>query len=122
MTNARRILLPLFRLAGITQVVLGILFWTGRVLNLAPLHMGIGMLFVGLYLFLILTARVGKELLTVALLLGFAIPVFGIMHTRLLIGDLHWIVQVTHLLLGGAAMGVVDRTNKALNARGTAAA
>ena len=110
----RAALLMLFRPFGVTQVVLGILFWTGRALNLTPLHMAVGMLFILTYFYLIATAKLGPKGLTLAVLLGLVIPVFGMMHARFVIGPMHWTIQVLHLALGMGAMGVVDRTNKAL--------
>ena len=112
--NARKAVLPLFRLFGVTQVVLGILFWTGRALNLTPLHMAVGMLFILTYFFLIATAKLGPRGLALAVLLGLIVPVFGMMHARFVIGPMHWTIQVAHLLLGVAAMATIDRTNKAL--------
>ena len=112
--SARRIILPFFRLFGVTQVALGILFWTGRALNLTPIHMAVGMLFILTYFYLVATAKLGPKGLTLAVLLGLIVPVFGMMHARFVIGPMHWTIQIVHLLLGVAAMAVVDRTNKAL--------
>ena len=114
MNPLRRYLLPLFRLTGVSLLILGILFWTGRAYDLLQLHQGLGMLFVVLFLFLVATAKLGPRGLTLAVLLGLVIPVFGMMQTRLLIGELHWIIKVVHLLLAVAAMALVDRTAKAL--------
>lgn len=119
MNRLRRIAHPLFRLSGVTQVVLGLLFWTGRALDLTHVHMGVGLLFVITYLYLVSTARLGPRGLTLAVLLGVVLPVFGMLHTRLLVGPWHWTIQVLHLLLGIAAMAVVDRTARRL--RGAAA-
>ena len=110
--NARKIILPLFRVTGISLVILGILFWTGRALDLIQLHMRLGLLFVVLYFVLLFIAKLPPKLLVPAILLGLVIPVFGMMQTRLLVGDLHWIIKVTHLLLAVAAMGVVDRISR----------
>ena len=112
--SARKIILPLFRLTGISLLILGILFWTGRALDLIQLHMRLGILFVVLYFVLIFTVKLKPKVLVPAILLGLIIPVFGMMQTRLLVGELHWIIKVAHLLLAVAAMGMVDRTAKAL--------
>lgn len=120
MNSARKAILPLFRLFGVTQLVLGILFWTGRALNLVPLHMATGMLFILTYFYLIATARLSARGLTLAVLLGIVVPVYGMMHARFMVGPMHWSVQVLHLLLGVAAMATVDRTSKSLAAPATA--
>lgn len=114
MNSARKAVLPLFRLFGVTQVVLGVLFWTGRALDLTPLHMAVGMLFILTYFYLVATAKLAPKGLTLALLLGLIIPVFGMMHARFVIGPMHWTIQVLHLLLGVVAMATIDRTNRKL--------
>lgn len=120
MNSARKAILPLFRLFGVTQLVLGILFWTGRALNLVPLHMATGMLFILTYFYLIATARLSAKALVLAVLLGLVVPVYGMMHARFMVGPMHWSIQVLHVLLGVAAMATVDRTSKALTAPATA--
>jgi hypothetical protein len=103
------------RLTGPTQVVLGLLFWTGRALTLLPLHMLIGMVFVLAILVLAgVAARAGLRralvLLTVAL--GLVIPLFGITQSRVLPGPAHWVVKLAHLLIGIAAMFVATRLDR----------
>jgi hypothetical protein len=100
------------RLTGPTQVVLGLLFWTGRALTLLPLHMLMGMLFVLAYLVLAGLAawaalRPALVVLTVAW--GLVIPAFGIIQSRLLPGPAHWVVKLAHLLIGIVAMIVAAR-------------
>ena len=100
------------RLTGPTQVVLGLLFWTGRALTLLPLHMLMGMLFVLAYLVLAGLAawaalRPALVVLTVAW--GLVIPAFGIIQSRLLPGPAHWVVKLAHLLIGIVAMVVATR-------------
>jgi ABC-type multidrug transport system permease subunit len=41
-----------------------------------------------------------------AILLGAFAAVFGMIHGTLLPGDLHWIIQVLHVLIGIAAIGL----------------
>jgi hypothetical protein len=100
------------RLTGITQVVLGLLFWTGRALALLPLHMAVGVTFVlGLWTLAGLAARAGLRWMLVLLAVGWGlvVPAFGIIHARLLPGSPHWIVRVSHLLIGIAAMIIAAR-------------
>jgi hypothetical protein len=100
------------RLTGITQVVLGLLFWSGRAFALRPLHMAIGMTFVvALWALAALAARAGLGMRWVLLAVawGLFIPVFGIVHPRLLPGPGHWIVRVIHLLIGLAAMVIAAK-------------
>jgi hypothetical protein len=100
------------RLAGVTQVVLGVLFWSGRAYELLPLHMLIGMLFViGLWVLAGLAGWAGLKMRWVLLAVswGIVIPVFGIVHPRLLPGPGHWVIRVVHLLIGLAAMVIAAR-------------
>jgi hypothetical protein len=41
-----------------------------------------------------------------ALILGALVLVLGMIQSSLMVGDLHWIIQITHLLLGVAAIGI----------------
>jgi hypothetical protein len=100
------------RLTGVTQVVLGLLFWTNRAFGLVRLHMAIGMVFVaGLWLLAGLAARAGLQRLIVAASVawGVLVPVFGILQGRLLPGPMHWVVEAVHLLIGVVAMAVAAR-------------
>ncbi len=100
------------RLTGVTQVVLGLLFWSGRAYELLPLHMLIGMLFViGLWVLAGLAGWAGLETrwLLLAVSWGIVIPAFGIVHPRLLPGLGHWVIKVVHLLFGLAAMTMAAR-------------
>ena len=40
------------------------------------------------------------------------VPVFGLTQTLILIGDVHWLIQVAHLLLGIGAMVLIRRIEK----------
>lgn len=94
---------------GITQVILGILFWTNRALALLPLHMMVGLTFVLAILVLVgLAARAGLRWWHVVFAAAWAlvVPVFGMMQVRLLPGTWHWVIEVTHLLIGVVAMVV----------------
>lgn len=99
-------------ITGVTQVVLGTLFWTNRALTLLPVHMLVGMTFVlALWVLAGLAAWAGLRWLIVLLpvIWGLVIPVFGIMQLRLLPGPEHWIVEVVHLLIGLVAMFMAAR-------------
>ena len=96
------------RAAGATVLVLGLLFWTGNFLALIPIHMLAGLLVVlALWTLAGLAARAGVSLGRVALAVawGLIVPILGVMQNRLLPGDLHWIIQLLHLLVGIGALG-----------------
>ena len=99
------------RTAGLFQIVTGVLFWTGNAYALIPLHMLSGLILViTLWVIAVSAARRGVSLLAVsgAAAWGLFVVVFGVMQGAILRGDLHWIVQVAHLLVGMAAMGMAQ--------------
>jgi len=108
---ARPLMVLLRVLAGV-QVVVGIGFWSGHWFGLRSFHMMIGSLFV-LSLWAIagiaISGRQATKLAIFAILWGAVIAGFGAMQQGILIGDLHWIVRVTHLVIAMAAMPVAER-------------
>jgi hypothetical protein len=102
----------LIRVTGLLQIVLGLTFWTGNLRNLIPLHMLIGLAFVlALWVLAVLAARSGVNLGFVALVLvwGLIVLILGVTQTELLPGAAHWVIQVLHLLVGLAAIGLGGR-------------
>jgi hypothetical protein len=99
------------RLAGLTQIILGVAFWTGNALSLIPTHMLVGSIVVlGLWTLAVLAARAKARpgVVALAILWGLVLPVFGVMHAGILPGSLHWIIQVVHLLLGLGALRMAE--------------
>lgn len=99
------------RLTGLTQIILGVLFWTGHADALIPVHMLIGsVLVLALWTLAILGARAGVNpgLVALALAWGFIVPVLGLTQTRLLPSAGHWVIQVLHLLVGLAAIAQAE--------------
>jgi hypothetical protein len=107
MMTATSIAQWIVRVTGMTQVALGLLFWTGRAPALLPLHMAIGAIFVLALLTLVgLAGWAGLQPAPVVLAAGYGlvIPVFGMTQSRLLPGSGHWIVELLHLLIGIGGM------------------
>lgn len=95
--------------AGVLQLILGALFWSGIGLNLIPVHAAIGTILVlALWTLAYFAARAGapKGLVIFTVVWGLILPVFGSLQTGILPGSLHWIIQVVHLLLGLAALAL----------------
>jgi hypothetical protein len=117
MRNLIKVLLMLARLLVAVQIVLGLLIWFGNTSSLRQIHIALGSLFVldlwilGVIALFALSAR-GLSLLT--LLMGGVIMWLGVAQTTLLVGPAHWAVRLVHLLLGVAAMGLVEPLTKAL--------
>ena len=112
MRRLSQILLIVLRALIGFEVVLGIAFWTGHWYSLVSVHRTGGMLFV-LTLWTIaalaLAQRRNAGLAAFAIVWGLAIAGLGFSQQRILPGDLHWIVRVTHLVLAMAAMPIAER-------------
>lgn len=112
MRTATTVIGMAIRVLGLVMIVLGLLFWTGNALNLIGLHMLIGIVVVLLlWALAIIAARNGVSLGLVALgiVWGLIVVALGMTQTRLLPGDLHWIIRVLHLLVGIGALGIAER-------------
>jgi len=96
---------------GSIMIILGLLFWSGNALALIPVHMLLGILLVlTLWTLTILAARLGERpgIVALAVVWGLIVPILGVTQDQLLIGPLHWIIKVLHLLVGLAAIGVAE--------------
>jgi hypothetical protein len=101
----------LIRLLAVVQLTLGVLFWTGNAESLIPLHMLTGVcLVLGLWVQAGLAARagIGWGLPGLALVWGVVVVALGMTQAAVLPGDLHWLVQVLHLLVGLGAIGQAE--------------
>jgi hypothetical protein len=99
------------RLIAVVQVVLGVLFWTGHADTLVNVHIAIGLvLVVDLWIAVGLGLRAGAPIGLAALALAWSVgmPIFGLLQTNLLPGSGHVVIQVVHLVVGLAAVGLVE--------------
>jgi hypothetical protein len=105
------------RVAGTLELVLGALFWTGHAYTYVPLHIIAGatiVLTLWTVAVLAVIARTHRALAVFGLLWGLALPAFGMRQATLLIGPMHWIVRVIHLLMGLAAMALAGTLGQAI--------
>jgi hypothetical protein len=99
------------RVIAVVQVALGIVVWTGHGDSLILLHIAVGLLLVvDLWAAVALGLRSGAPigLGVLALVWSVGMPVFGLVQTNLLSGGAHVAVQVLHLVVGLAAVGLVE--------------
>ena len=91
-------------------LILGLLVWANSALNLIQMHMLLGFLAVGaLWVIGIGQAfsRGGSWLLAAcALAAGAAMIIIGLNQSALMLGPLHWVVQILHLVLGLLVIGL----------------
>jgi len=110
--SVSRLLLVFMRAAMAVQVILGIGFWTGHWAGLVSAHMAIGALFV-IALWVIAGVAAAQRrpagLVAIGFLWGVVVLALGMTQQRILIGDLHWIIRVLHLVVGIAAMPIAER-------------
>jgi hypothetical protein len=102
----------LIRASGLLQLALGLLFWTGNLRVALPFHIFNGLLFVVLLLVQAgLAAWAGRPwpLVLFAVVWALFVPAFGMTQGAILPGDLHWLIQLAHLLVGLVAMGLGER-------------
>jgi hypothetical protein len=109
MKMAMTIALSVLRITGLIQIVLGLLFWTNNAFALIPVHIVSGFVLVlALWALAILAALAGvsRGAVVLALVWGLIVPVFGLTQSQLLPGPAHWVIEVLHLLVGLAAIGL----------------
>lgn len=109
MRTATAISLRIIKVAAVVQLVLGILFWTGHAYPLIGLHIIIGSALVLALVtlgVLALVARVRPGFATFDLVWGLALAAFGVRQALILIGPMHWIIRVVHLLMAISAVRV----------------
>jgi hypothetical protein len=96
----------IIRIAGTVALVLGLLIWTLN-LDVVSIHMLFGLV-VALSLLVISLLSAFTRQLHIAGIIGivyaFIVPLLGLNQETLLVGSLHWLVEVLHLLVGIGAL------------------
>jgi hypothetical protein len=111
------------RLCGAVQLVLGALIWFAPGRNYLPLHLLTGTLLVLALLTLAmlgLRSTVRWPLAVFTMLWSLALPAFGFPHANVLIGPLHWIIRMTHLMMGIVAIALSETIAKQILQRSEA--
>ena len=102
------------RVALMATLVLGLLFWIAQI-SLISLHMLFGL--IGVLSLLVLgtvavSSRGSRLLGAGSMLYALGVPVFGLAQSMILVGNLHWLIQTAHLLIGIGAMALVQVIEK----------
>lgn len=101
-----RILQIIVGLAGLCALVIGLLIWIANI-DLTDIHMLFGLLVtLGLLVMSIiaLTARGLRIWGIVGIVYALIVPIFGESQSTMLVGNLHWMIQTLHLLVGIGAI------------------
>jgi hypothetical protein len=112
MATAITVIQMLVRLCFLVLLVLGVIFWTGHLLNLIPTHMLLGIaLVLGLWTTAIIAAiaRAPLGIVIAGLVWGAIVLALGMKQFVLLPGSTHSVAQVAHLLVGIAAIALNER-------------
>ncbi len=96
---------------GALLIILGLFLWVGSADTLIPVHITLGVaLVLALWILAAMAAVAGVNpaLVAVAALWGVIVPILGLTQERLLPGDLHWLIQTLHLLVGITAIALAQ--------------
>lgn len=125
---AVRLIRVIAGVAGLGALTLGLLFWIAN-MNFIGLHMLFGLI-VALSLLILGVVAVftgGMRLLgAIGIIYALIVPVFGLTQATLLVGNLHWLIQTAHLLVGLGALALIGILSirylrlKQVSARGAA--
>lgn len=99
------------RVCGVVLLILGLLIWAENMRNLIQIHTWLGLLMVlGLWVLAVAGARLGAPIGLAAGLavMGLLVVALGMAQASLMPGGTHWIIQIVHLLLGMAAVGMAE--------------
>jgi hypothetical protein len=95
--------------AGLGALTLGLLFWIAQ-LNFISFHMLFGLI-VALSLLILGIVGVFTRGMRLPGALGIVyaliVPAFGLTQATLLLGNLHWLIQTAHLLVGLGALAFI---------------
>ena len=97
------------RIAGVVNLLLGLLFWTGDARGLVPVHMLLGVvLVVALWALAAVSTQQGVPvgLAAGAAIMGIIVLWLGLAQGGLMPGGAHWVIQALHLITGMAAVGI----------------
>ncbi|GHO49624.1 hypothetical protein [Ktedonospora formicarum] len=96
-------------LVGLIALLLGLSYWIFQA-NVISFHMLAGLLVTlsMLILGIILAFTKGCRVLgIVGIVYALILPIFGMSQMTLLVGDLHWLIRVAHLLVGLGALAII---------------
>jgi hypothetical protein len=106
------------RIGGSLALLLGLLFWIQIGSSLTQIHMTLGILVIlALWVLATIYARTPDANLGLAIsasLVGLLLLVVGLTQRSLLLNGYHWIIQVTHFLLGVVAIGMGETLTGAI--------
>lgn len=101
-----RILQVIVGLAGLCALVLGLVIWIANI-DLTDIHMLFGLLVTLGLLVMSIIALIARELRIwgiVGIIYAIIVPIFGELQVNMLVGNLHWLIETLHTLVGIGAI------------------
>ena len=105
-------LMMFMRIEMLLQIIVGIGLWTGHFYSLVNVHRAIGVLFVLALWTIAVIAMVQRRnvgLAAFGIAWGVLVAGLGFSQQGILMGDLHWVVRVLHLVIGVASMPIAEK-------------
>ena len=116
--NITRLIQIIGMLAGLVAVSLGMSTYTHA--DFINLHMLFGLLVALSLLILAALALFTNELRrlgAIGIVYAFIVPIFGTTQQMILAGDLHWLIEAAHLLVGAGALALIGTISARLTQR-----
>ncbi len=107
---AVRIIVWIGRIAGLGALLLGLLFWIANI-DFINLHIliGLAVTLALLALSIVMIFTRGTSVLgVIGIVYALILPVFGLRQATLLVGNIHWLIQALHLLVGIGALVLIQ--------------
>ena len=107
---AVRIIVWIGRIAGLGALLLGLLFWIANI-DFISIHIlfGLAVALALLALSIVMVFTTGARLLgVIGIVYALILPVFGLRQATLLVGNIHWLIQALHLLVGIGALALIQ--------------
>ncbi len=101
-----RIIQVILGIAGLGALLLGLLFWIANI-DLISIHMLFGLIvtLTLLVMSIIAVSTRGMRIWgIVGIVYALIVPVFGLTQSGILTGNLHWLIQTAHMLVGIGAI------------------
>jgi hypothetical protein len=108
---AVRIMQAIAGIVGLVALALGLAFWIAQ-LDFISFHMLSGLLVTLTLLvmsILALSTRGMRIWGMVGIVYALIVPIFGMTQSGILVGDLHWLIQAAHMLVGIGAVALTSR-------------
>jgi len=105
-----RIVQIIVGLAGLCALVLGLLIWIANI-DLTDIHMLFGLLVTLGLLVMSIIALTVRELRIwgiVGIFYAIILPIFGDSQSTILVGNLHWLIETLHMLVGIGAIALTS--------------